>query len=419
MEDQAGEAAQPGKEPQTAAQCEECKLQPWKYKCPGCFRRTCSLPCVKAHKERSGCTGKKPFNDVVPISQFDDNLLLSDYNMLEDVKRVAESARRMRYKLCGYSQFRLPFPLKSLRSAANSRRTKLLFLSGGMSKREKNRTFYNHRKKYISWSIEWKFHSTDVVLMDHGVHENTKLCTLIEKHLEPGPWKHPLKQFCEVPMDSLKLFIRKYHKGQKAPYRQLDINAPLRQQLSNLVILEYPVVHVFLPSHNIEFEVMKESIPRQVKPKEIINNYSPSHKGVTFKEEEIEDVDSSDPRVSDLIIHHANIEVEEKGTEEQHLSESVDGIRGDQGATPVLDTCSNAEESRDMDLAFLDSMAFEFDPKLIDSYAAELFAEANPEGNLDFGGSLGDEKYLGGGNWADFGDALPAEEELEEGEIAS
>lgn len=71
--------------------------------------------------------------------------LSADYNMLEDVKRVAESARRMRYKLCGYSQFRLPFPLKSLRSAASSRRTKLHFLSGGMSKREKNQTFYNYR----------------------------------------------------------------------------------------------------------------------------------------------------------------------------------------------------------------------------------------------------------------------------------
>lgn len=206
--------------------------------------------------------------------------------------------------------------------------------------------------------------------------------------------------------------------GQKSPYRQLDINAPLRQQLSNLVILEYPVVHVFLPSQNIEFEVIKESIPRQVKPNEFVNNYSPSHKGVTFKEEEIEDGDSSDPRVSDLI-HHANIELEEKGTKEEQFSEAVDGIRGYQEARPVLDMCTNAEELRDVDLAFLDNMAFEFDPKLIDSYAADLFAEANPEGNLDFGGSLTDEKYLNEGNWADFNDAMPAEEELEEGEIAS
>lgn len=74
-----------------------------------------------------------------------DNFFIQDYNMLEDVKRVAESAQRTRLKLCGKSHFRLPFPLKSLRSAASSRRTKLLFLSNGMSKREMNRTYYNNR----------------------------------------------------------------------------------------------------------------------------------------------------------------------------------------------------------------------------------------------------------------------------------
>lgn len=91
-----------------------------------------------------------------------------DYNMLEDVKRVSESAKRTRLKLCGKSNFRLPFPLKSLRSAAASRGTKLLFLSNGMSKREMNQTYYDKRKKFVSWTIEWQFHSTDVVIVDHG-----------------------------------------------------------------------------------------------------------------------------------------------------------------------------------------------------------------------------------------------------------
>ena len=68
-----------------------------------------------------------------------------DYNMLEDVKRIADSAQRMRLKLCGYSHFRLPFPLKGLRSAAANRRTKLLFLPSGMTKRERNRSYYNNR----------------------------------------------------------------------------------------------------------------------------------------------------------------------------------------------------------------------------------------------------------------------------------
>lgn len=427
------------------AQCEECKLNPWRYKCPGCCRRTCSLPCVKAHKQSSGCTGKKPFNDVVPISQFDDNLILSDYNMLEDVKRVADAARKLRCTFRLYHNLRLPRSLFHLKKAASSRRTTLILLPAGMSKREKNQTYYNSRLKSISWTIEWQFHSKkDVVLMDHRVNENAKLRHLIEKHLKPGPWKHPLKHFCDVPLESLKVFIRKHHKGNKSPYLQLDIDTPLRQQLSHLVILEYPVLHVFLPSHTIEFEVVKSPICRQAKPMDFAKNDSPSshkgitikeeeikddehsvpcaseqegpmdfnnndsplsHKGVTFKEEVIEDDDSSDPLVSDLI-HHANLDVmpktspkKEKGTEEE----------------PVLDmSCDKDSGAVDMD--FLDQMAFAFDPNLIDPYT-NLFAGADPGAYLD--DPLSGEKYLLDGNWADFGNDLQIDGELEEGEIAS
>lgn len=80
------------------------------------------------------------FNNVL---NFENVPPFEDYNMLEDVKRVAESGRRFRFKTPPH--FRLPYPLKSLRSAASSRRTKLLFFSSGMSKREKNRTYYNYR----------------------------------------------------------------------------------------------------------------------------------------------------------------------------------------------------------------------------------------------------------------------------------
>lgn len=68
-----------------------------------------------------------------------------DYYLLEDVKRIAESAHRMSGKFGGGAHFKLPFHLKSLRSAAGSRRTKLLFLPSGMSKREKNQSRYDNR----------------------------------------------------------------------------------------------------------------------------------------------------------------------------------------------------------------------------------------------------------------------------------
>ena len=102
------------------------------------------------------------------------------------------------------------------------------------------------RSKCITRTIEWRFHSTDVVLLDHGwallpilifrrasiivfllyqilmfhwliqcyyrINENSTFSSVIEKHLKPGPWNHKLKPFCAEQLDCLKFFIRKYPK---------------------------------------------------------------------------------------------------------------------------------------------------------------------------------------------------------------
>ncbi|PSS11979.1 Box C/D snoRNA protein [Actinidia chinensis var. chinensis] len=396
--------------------CKECKVNPSKYKCPGCSVRSCSLPCVKAHKQRTGCTGKRQQTQFVPLSQFDDNLLLSDYNMLEDVKRIADSAQRMRLKLCGYSHFRLPFPLKGLRSAAANRRTKLLFLPSGMTKRETNRSYYNNRKKFISWTIEWRFHSTDVVLTDHGVDENTNLCSVVEKHLGPGPWNHQLKQFCDEPLDSLKFFIRKYPKGPKSPFRELDIKAPIRQQLANLMILEYPVIHVFLPSHKYDFEVIKDAVPCRTEIKESISNNHPSQKGVTFREEEIEDDSCSDRHILDLTKHV-------KPNQGLQISPKDNGTEKELNAKPLLENASHVHKAEDStsssfkskNPAVFDGMDFDFEQGLIDAYT-DLIAQTNPDDFLDLEGMFPDDFELDERtDDRDFSGIIP--EELEEGEI--
>uniref|UniRef100_A0A453B063 Box C/D snoRNA protein 1 n=9 Tax=Aegilops tauschii subsp. strangulata TaxID=200361 RepID=A0A453B063_AEGTS len=77
------------------ALCQECGEQPWNYRCPGCSRLTCSLPCVQAHKRRTACSGKRPRTVPVALAQFDGNQLLSDYNLLEETSQVRESAHRL------------------------------------------------------------------------------------------------------------------------------------------------------------------------------------------------------------------------------------------------------------------------------------------------------------------------------------
>lgn len=57
--------------------CQECEQNEFKYKCPGCGVRSCGLGCVKAHKERTGCTGKRDRTVFVPLAEFCDNVLVS------------------------------------------------------------------------------------------------------------------------------------------------------------------------------------------------------------------------------------------------------------------------------------------------------------------------------------------------------
>ncbi|KAJ1431360.1 Zinc finger, HIT-type [Sesbania bispinosa] len=396
--------------------CEECKSNPSKYKCPGCSIHSCSLPCVKAHKERTGCTGKRNQTQFVPLSHFDDNILLSDYNLLEEMKRVAESAQRMRTKLGVHTYFKLPHHLRGLRNAAGHRRTKLLFLPNGMSKREKNQSRYDPRKKSISWTIEWRFHSTDIVIHDHGVNENTSFCSILEKHLKPGPWNNQLRQFCEDHLDCLKLFIRKYPKGPKSPFKELDMKAPIRQQLANIVILEFPVVFVFLPSHSINFEVIKDIKPvmRKSLQKDSEGNQSPE--GVSFREEVIEDDNcSADPQVFDLMKHVESSSSHQVPTHnmsfEKAPNDSLDKrvFEGDTRGNPSHSLPKTRE------LKFSEDMTFDLDQDYMDVYA-DLMAQINSDDFLDFDSEFAkkteNEMDLFGTDGV-----FPVPEELEEGEI--
>ncbi|GMI75747.1 hypothetical protein like AT1G04945 [Hibiscus trionum] len=398
--------------------CEECKNKASKYKCPACCLRTCSLPCVNAHKQRTGCNGKRNITSFVPLSQFDDKLLLSDYNLLEETKRVAETAERIRSKICNttnssyYHRFKLPNPLRTLRTAAASRRTKLLLLPSGMSRRETNQTRFNYRKKCISWTIEWRFHSTDVVLLDHGVHEDTSLCSLIENHLQPSPWNHPLRRFCEEQLDCLKFFIRKYPKG-KSPFRELDIKAPIRQQLAHTVILEYPVIHVFLPSEHYDFEVIRENLPvthrTEGEDSSIADNEI--QKGVTFREEEIKENGSSlDPPVFDLMKHVHQIPSQNKS--EKAVGKLVLSLSTRAGAGNKVHSSPLAKDSEDFE-----EMDFDFDQGLLDAYS-DLIAEINPDDFLDLEGEFAEqsEKTEDGRDLSNTRGVFFAEE-LEEGEI--
>lgn len=67
--------------------CEICCSLEYKYKCPGCGTKTCSLGCVRIHKEQKSCNGKRKVTEFVKLTDYNGKILLDDMNLLEDTTR--------------------------------------------------------------------------------------------------------------------------------------------------------------------------------------------------------------------------------------------------------------------------------------------------------------------------------------------
>lgn len=183
--------------------------------------------------------------------------------------------------------------------------------------------------------------------------------------------------------------------GPRSPYRKLNIEASIREQLENLVILEYPVIHVFLPSHTYDFEVINDVIPDKVELKKPVDNDYPSHEGVAFSEEEIEECDSSNPLISDLMNHsNRNMVTETEYKDSVYSPLVVRGVEQDKSALSNGESVWKEEEyyiGKELGIPEED-MNFDFEQGLVDMYS-HLIEGTNPDDFL-------------------------MEEELEEGEIA-
>lgn len=191
--------------------------------------------------------------------------------------------------------------------------------------------------------------------------------------------------------------------------------------MANLVIIEYPVIHVFLPSHHYDFEVIKAAIRQKLDPKKSIENREQSPKGVPFKEEEIKD--ENDPKVLDLMNYGKKNVIDKMshqptGTEEQVKDEKDSLCATTSAKVMKSDICSVKAEDEQLDFSvnstvadLLENMDFDFEQGLIDSYS-DLISESNLDEVFDLDGVFKQELGLNETN-----DQLPIEE-LEEGEIS-
>ena len=79
--------------------CQICKKEEYKYNCPKCSLKTCSVKCVKAHKNKYGCDGEKDkFKLVTNQDDYNEQVFYRDVSFLNNaIKDINNSNKKIYY----------------------------------------------------------------------------------------------------------------------------------------------------------------------------------------------------------------------------------------------------------------------------------------------------------------------------------
>ncbi|KAI4229530.1 MAG: hypothetical protein L6R36_000794 [Xanthoria steineri] len=147
--------------------CTICHIQRYKYCCPRCSARTCSLPCIKRHKQWASCSGVRDPATYLKRSELatprgidhDYNYLTSIERQLDNAERDAESKGILLHngKLNGLAP-KAHHPAKGevpLQNAIKQCRVVVDRAPKGMSRQKQNETYWDKRAKRVVWTVEW------------------------------------------------------------------------------------------------------------------------------------------------------------------------------------------------------------------------------------------------------------------------
>lgn len=156
--------------------CQICIKNKFKYKCPRCSLKTCSLECCRTHKTNTGCTGQRDKTKFVSKEEFNESHLINDYRFLEEQSRIIDAYQRAaelgeEHILNGKTlssntldsdalKNNLAYGVfENLRKFVHKQFNICLKLMPAQSTRHlNNKTRFNRATNVVSWSIEFAFH---------------------------------------------------------------------------------------------------------------------------------------------------------------------------------------------------------------------------------------------------------------------
>ncbi|KAK9861643.1 hypothetical protein WJX84_010130 [Apatococcus fuscideae] len=240
--------------------CQACGQKQAKYTCPACSSRSCSLDCCRAHKLGSGCTGKRSRTAHVPMADFSDRELSSDYKFLEEAGRAGEVAFRGRPEGTDCAP---PERVRSLLKAAGLRHVDLRLQMPGMTRRKANTSKYDHKRRRLSWCMSWHFPAANVDIFDREVDEHAKASDLLKAHLAMdmntlrkglAGRASVLQPYRAAGVENLHILMRAAFCPASQPvYHSIAPSMSMSSQLARKTIIEYPELLVLLPDEIADY----------------------------------------------------------------------------------------------------------------------------------------------------------------------
>ncbi|XP_066293721.1 box C/D snoRNA protein 1-like [Branchiostoma lanceolatum] len=307
--------------------CESCDEATPKYRCPRCERLSCSLPCVKKHKADHDCDGVRDKTAYVPVKEFTERHLLSDYRFLEEVDRKVDNANR---DVQAHKRTNNKF-MNLLRTKARLSGATLKLLPTGFTRRRQNTTQFNRKLQMMNWRVEWSFPQAEAFYSDKWVPEDTVLKTALQKYVDPekanAVIRHRLKAYCSREISNMHLLMKvEERRANSIRYEELQADMTLKENLRGKVVVEFPTILVVLAEQIHKYKLVgEEDTPVE------------------------ESSDSSSEDESDTDTSSSSGSSESSQSDEENLSSHGDGNSADQSDQQLskesTDVTTNQENS--------------------------------------------------------------------------
>lgn len=261
--------------------CQICHNSQFKYRCPGCAVQTCSLACVKSHKLKNNCDGKRKLTEFVKLDKFNYRNLTDDISFLESSARKIARAQGPvlsqslpQTQTANQSVMCSRHVIGKLKRAASFRKINLKLAPFMTTRRRQNSTHCNasnpnnvSKATKMFWHLKWV--CADVQFEETKVNENMVIRHLIQRLLYSTENDRKLD---EESINRLALFrstvkseygdtdtlisdpcvaMEAEHLNKSNSYYSFDLDKSLRDNLTGKTIVEYPVIHI-LPKQQTE-----------------------------------------------------------------------------------------------------------------------------------------------------------------------